>query len=527
MSEDGKQAITPTVVESGLDESADLVRLFLDSTGEGIYGVDLEGNCTFANPACVRLLGFDDASELVGQHMHTLVHHTRANGQPYPVDECRIYQAFAERRGVHVDDEVMFRKDGTRFRCEYWSYPVERDGELIGSVLTFVDISDRVEVESALAEAMRDAQAAVRAKNQFMANMSHELRTPMNAILGYSEILIEDAEDAGLDEMVVDLKRIAAAGHHLLSLIDDVLDLSKLEGGRMDFFLETFDVSELIAEVVRVAQPLVEGKGSELIVESADDLGQMHADLTKVRQSLVNLLSNAAKFTDAGRVTLRSSRLAQPEGDRLRFAVTDTGIGIRHSKLDAVFEDFSQADGSSTRSRGGTGLGLPLTRRLCRMMGGDVLVESIVDVGSTFTIDLPAVVAEPADESSPELTGHLVLLVGGEDHARSRLRRTIETGGCDVAEAGTGVEGLDRVRQHVPDLILLDPLMPVMDGFEFLERLRSSEASKLVPVVAMAGPSFTAADRERIGGQVVGIIDGESSPEQITEHVFQLLATGD
>lgn len=662
MSEGGRQAIRPTVLESGLDESADLVRLLLDSTGEGIYGIDLDGNCTFANPACLRLLGFEDDAELLGQHMHRLVHHTRSSGEPYPVDECQIYKAFWERRGVHVDDEVMFRKDGTSFPCEYWSFPVEREGDLIGCVLTFLDITERVRVEQALEQAMEDAQVANQAKSQFLANMSHELRTPMNAILGYSEMLIEDATDDGLDDMVADLKRITAAGQHLLSLINDVLDLSKIEAGHMDFFLEDFDVAGLIEGVASTALPLVEAKESTLVVDVQAGIGTMHADITKVRQSLFNLLSNAAKFTDAGTVTLRATRESRDDGDHLLFAVTDTGIGIRESKFEQVFEEFSQADASTTRNYGGTGLGLPLTRRLCRMMGGEVLVESEVDVGSTFTIVLPAsvqgptpdpediaeesvaagdevveatmtpgkrpvlvidddenarellrrtleadgfeVVTAPTGEAGLELAASLdpllitldimmpsmdgwtilgeiksnpklqsipvvmvsivadrevgyalgavesltkpvdrdtllnivrryreepggrVLIVEDDDHTRSLLRRSMEGGGWQADEARTGVEGLERVRRELPDLILLDLMMPVMDGFEFVDALRKDPRARTVPVIVVSAKDLSSADLDRLHGSVEQIIDksGDFSA-QLTEHVRSLLAT--
>ena len=185
---------------SGSSPEADadsLVRLLLESTAEGIYGIDMEGCCTFANPACVRLLGYESDADLLGLNMHDLVHHTLPNGDPYPMTECQIYKAFREGCGVHADDEVMWRPDGSSFPAEYWSYPMRRDGELIGSVLTFVDITERRKSEKELREAKATAELANQAKSQFMANMSHELRTPMNAILGYSEMLMEDAEEAG------------------------------------------------------------------------------------------------------------------------------------------------------------------------------------------------------------------------------------------------------------------------------------------------------------------------------------------
>jgi len=233
------------------------------------------------------------------------------------------------------------------------------------------------------------ANQANEAKSSFLASMSHELRTPMNAIIGYSEMLTEDAEDDGLDDMAADLNKVNAAGKHLLSLINDILDISKIEAGRMELFMETFDLRQMLDDATSTAQPLFEKNENELVVDAQEGLGSVYADVTKVRQSLFNLLSNAAKFTKAGTITLTVRREKRDGGDWFVMAVSDTGIGIPPDKLDKVFEEFSQADESTTRDFGGTGLGLSLTRQLCQMMGGDILLESEVGVGSTFTIQLP------------------------------------------------------------------------------------------------------------------------------------------
>jgi signal transduction histidine kinase len=228
-------------------------------------------------------------------------------------------------------------------------------------------------------------------KSDFLASMSHELRTPLNAIIGYSEMLQEEADDLGEEAFLPDLQKINAAGKHLLGLINDILDLSKIEAGKMDLYLETFSVPNLVSGVAAIVQPLMEKNANTLEVQAADDLGTMHADLTKVRQALFNLLSNAAKFTDHGTITLTVQR--EPD-DWLTFAVSDTGIGMTEEQLGRLFEAFSQAE-ASTRSRyGGTGLGLAISRRFCRLMGGDLTVESMYGRGSTFTVRLPATVVE-------------------------------------------------------------------------------------------------------------------------------------
>jgi signal transduction histidine kinase len=232
-------------------------------------------------------------------------------------------------------------------------------------------------------------------KSEFLASMSHELRTPLNAIIGYSEMLQEEAEDLGQQALIPDLQRINSAGKYLLELINEILDLSKIEAGKMDLDLETFDVAALVSEVSSIVQPLVEKNANVLEVTCPDDLGTMYADPTKVRQALFNLLSNACKFTEHGTVRLEARREPADGADWLVFAVADTGIGMTPEQMERLFEAFSQADVSITRRYGGTGLGLAISRKFCQLMGGDVAVASEAGKGSTFTIRLPAAVREP------------------------------------------------------------------------------------------------------------------------------------
>jgi len=239
-----------------------------------------------------------------------------------------------------------------------------------------------------LQKANEAAMAASQAKSQFLANMSHELRTPLNAIIGYSEMLQEEADDLGTPEIKPDLQKIHGAGKHLLGLINDILDLSKIEAGKMSLYLETFEIQTLLNEVAATVQPLVQKNGNRLILEVAPDIGSMRADITKVRQTLFNLLSNASKFTDKGTIRLRARR----EGDNRVFEVIDSGIGMTPEQVGRLFQSFAQADSSTSKKYGGTGLGLAVCYRIVKEHGGIIRVESTEGKGSTFKVSL--VVAE-------------------------------------------------------------------------------------------------------------------------------------
>ncbi|MCU0543449.1 MAG: ATP-binding protein [Oscillatoriaceae cyanobacterium Prado104] len=252
------------------------------------------------------------------------------------------------------------------------------------------EIAERKRAEIALQDAVHKAEAASRAKSTFLANMSHELRTPLNAIIGYSEILEEEAREEGLEYLITDTQKICSAGKHLLTLINDILDLSKIEAGRIELYLETFDIGNLIEEVVGIVHPLVEKNRNRLEVFCSANLGTMYADLTKVRQILFNLLSNALKFTEGGTVTLKATREFSGDSEWVYLQVSDTGIGMSLEQQQGLFEPFIQGDASTTRKYGGTGLGLTIGRLFCQMMGGDITVESELGCGSIFTVQLKA-----------------------------------------------------------------------------------------------------------------------------------------
>ncbi len=641
--------------ERSLQESEARVRLLLDSAGEGVYGVDVRGLCTFINPAALQLLGFDSVDRVLGRDMHDLIHSIRPDGSPYPVDQCPIYQTFRTGEGTLGEEDVFWGADGRPIPVEYRAHPIRRDGQTLGAVVTFVDLAPRLRAEtemrlrdralkaiaqgvfitdparsdepiiyvnaafermtgyaqdevagrnieflrgldtdpraievlraafrdrrestvemlsyrkdgstfwdaltlapvegpdgrvshfvgvvtdvsgrrrdeerlrvseerlrlmiesvrdyaifaidlegrvsswntgaerlfgypepeilgeptellftpedraagipllerfqaeatgradderwhlrkdgsrffaSGMVTAVRDeagtllgytkvarditepkraeaelraakeaAEVASRAKSTFLANMSHELRTPLNAIIGYSEMLAEEATERDLGDLIPDLGRVRAAGKHLLGLINDVLDLSKIEAGRMELHRETFDVAAMVRGVVATIEPLAAKAGDALRVECSDGLGAMRADLTKVRQGLLNLLSNAVKFTEGGTIRVRADRDRDRSGrEWIVLAVHDDGIGMDPGEMARLFRPFVQADASTTRRYGGTGLGLTITRRFCQMMGGEITVDSEPGHGSTFTIRLPADVdGGPGDPSA-------------------------------------------------------------------------------------------------------------------------------
>lgn len=339
-----------------------------------------------------------------------------------------------------------------------------------------------------LARARDQAEEANRTKSAFLANMSHELRTPMNAIIGYSEMLAEEAGDLGQESFIPDLKKIHAAGKHLLALINDVLDLSKIEAGKMTVYVESFVVREMLDDVVSTIQPLIAKNQNTLELRCADDLGSMRADLTKVRQTLFNLLSNAAKFTEKGTLTVEARRHHEDGADRIVFSVSDTGIGMTPEQLSRLFQAFSQADSSTTRKYGGTGLGLVISKKFCLMMGGDISVTSEAGRGTTFTFWLPASVVseEPAaalPEANAASTRPVVLLIDDDPAVRDVISRYLAKAGYDPKVAADGKAGLEMARATRPGVIILDIMMPGMDGWAVLSALKSDPALQSIPVI--------------------------------------------
>jgi len=387
----------------------------------------------------------------------------------------------------------------------------------------------QVAAETARVEALAardDAEAANRTKSAFLANMSHELRTPMNAIIGYSEMLAEEAEEAGVAEFIPDLNKIQSAGKHLLSLINDILDLSKIESGKMTVFLEVFDVKTLIEDVAATVKPLLAKNNNQLALDIQPGLGAMTSDLTKVRQTLFNLLSNASKFTENGTITLSAHLIQHGVAENVSFAVTDTGIGMTPEQCGKLFQAFSQADASTTRKYGGTGLGLAISRRFCQILGGDITVASAAGEGSTFTVLLPLksvdatsdapstagiesqTPVQPASVSSETSgpTRGVIVVIDDDPNVRHLMERFLTREGFTVYTAADGASGIELVRIHKPMAVTSDIMMPGLDGWSVLSAIKGDPEMADIPVIMV-----TMGDTEELGF-ALGAFDFLSKP---------------
>lgn len=358
-----------------------------------------------------------------------------------------------------------------------------------GTVVIVADISPLKEREQLLEQARDRAMDATRTKSQFLANMSHELRTPLNAIIGLAEMMKEDAEDDDLVDYVEPLGRVHSAGRHLLGLINEILDLSKIEAGKLDISPEDVAISEMIRDVYQTGKTLAAKNSNTLVLEGEADPGTIHADPMRLRQICLNLLSNACKFTDKGIVTLSAGTETRSGVPWVVVRVSDTGIGMTREQLDRLFQEFSQADATTSRKYGGTGLGLAISRRLAQMMGGEIEVASTPGAGSCFTLSLPkarAALAEADADRIVSLTRQFdgpVLVIDDEPAVQKMVARILAKEGVRVVTASDGREGLEMAHSHQPSLITLDVMMPELDGWAVLQALKSDPDLAAIPVV--------------------------------------------
>jgi PAS domain S-box-containing protein len=371
------------ITESGLRESEEKFRLLLNSTAEAIYGLDTKGNCIFCNPACLEILGYEREDHLIGKNMHDLIHHHRIDGAEYLVEECKTYLAFRNGEGVHVDNEVLWRADGSPFDAEYTSHPMRKGKEVVGSVVAFHNITERKKAQNALVEAKKSAENANQAKGEFLAKISHEIRTPMTVFMSATEHLLVIDKDPEHRE-VLELAELSS--QRLYTLIEAVLDFSKIEVQKLELYEEKFDLRKCLQNPLKMMQPKANKKNISLELEVSPDVPKnIVGDEYRLGQILLNLIGNAIKFTEEGEVKISVNLL----DNNLVFNVSDTGTGIPEEKLESIFEDFIQADNSITRKYGGAGLGLAISRGLVELMGGRINVQSQLGQGSTFTFNLP------------------------------------------------------------------------------------------------------------------------------------------
>jgi len=385
------------------------IQLLLDSTAEAIFGLDSEARCTFVNTACLQMLGYKTSEQLLGKDIYSLMH---PGAEP---DTNPYHDTYLKGVDIYVAEDQLCRSDGQCFSAESWAHPLRKNGQCVGTVVTFIDITERLQAEKKLqsykdqledivesrtqqlVQARDEAEKASLSKSMFLANMSHELRTPMNAIIGFSDILKSGMAGPLTEEQHRQLLSIHDSGKHLLELINDILDLSKVEAGKSDLIMEYFDLGELLDELTRLMQPLVQARGLSLHIE-VDSPGGIYSDPAKLRQILLNLLSNAIKFTQQGTVTLR----AYGDKQQTVLEVEDTGIGIAADRHEEIFKPFSQVDAGINREYSGTGLGLAICQNYTRMMGGTMTLQSLPGLGSRFRLVIP--VGDKAETGGPSGT---------------------------------------------------------------------------------------------------------------------------
>lgn len=469
-----------------IDKTSGVLRLageeaekLFDSSPISVAIVDRQGEFLFANKRTYEL----DGVEPGGKMRNTFDIYVDPN---QPVE---LYAKF-RAEGVLKDEEVhLTRRDGSTFwGLLSWQQMIYNEKPVL--VTWLYDISEQKAAEAAMAEARDLAERANQTKAEFLANMSHELRTPLNAIIGYAQILQEELEDVGQTAALPDLKRIESAGKHLLGLINDLLDLSKIEAGRMEVYLEPVSLPRLLDELKSLAVPLAAARNNTLTFVVAEEAPILRTDYTKLKQSLLNLISNACKFTQSGDVKVT---LALTD-DRVTFEVRDTGIGMTDEQVSKLFQAFTQADASTTRQYGGTGLGLAITRQLCALLGGDVTVTSKSGEGSVFTISLPRTAEEEAPATrvgraaAADVSDDapVVLLVDDDPQIHDLIGTMLEREGYRVEHASGGEEALDHARGSPPAVILLDVMMPKMDGWTVLGRLKADPDLADIPVVIVS-----------------------------------------
>jgi PAS domain S-box-containing protein len=453
-------------------------RLVLSSVDQGIFGMDLKGHMTFLNPAVPLMLGYSE-EEMLGQFVHALIHHHYPDGREFPREECRMYRTCKDGLAKVVDDEVFWTRDGTAVPVEYATNAIRKNGETVGVVVVFHDITERKRVQAEILQAKTTAEEATLAKSRFLANMSHEIRTPMNAIIGMSHLAMQTNLDPRQRNYI---EKVNRAAENLLVIINDILDFSKIEAGKLSMEQTDFRLEDVMDNVATLIGVKARDKAIELLFSTAHDLPTaLLGDPLRLGQVLTNLGNNAVKFTERGDIVIGVEQVSQTGSEtELHFWVRDSGIGMTPQQCAGLFRSFSQADASTTRKFGGTGLGLAISKKLVELMNGRIWVESEPGKGSTFHFSARfGRQAEPMPRRMlhiDELRGTRVLVVDDNASAREILSNMMRSFGLETDTAIDGRLALAKIRDaqsaRVPyRLVLMDWKMPEMDGIETLAKL--------------------------------------------------------
>ncbi|MDM8566516.1 response regulator, partial [Candidatus Halobeggiatoa sp. HSG11] len=498
---------TKLSVDNNIDELADIINHFnnlnnsyqkistkentlhelLDTTLIGLCLWKLDGAVKFVNPAFAKMIGHSIESALNLNYWQDVTIEESIENEQKQLLKLKIGERYGplEREYQHKDGyyvpirvSALIIKKGEELYA--WSYVENISGEKWKN--------------AELISSKEKAEKANLAKSQFLANMSHELRTPMNTIVGYTEMLEEEIRECKKPRLLQDVKSIHAAAKHLLNLIDGILDISKIEAGKMQLYAERFDLKVMLKNTISTLHPLIENKANAIKMVFDDDLGEIYTDLTKVRQIVFNLLSNASKFTEQGIITLKVHKYREQKKDFINIQVIDEGIGMTGEQLDGLFQVFTQADASISRDYGGTGLGLAISKHFVKMLGGKIIVDSKFGKGSRFNVNIPAYLdlVKPNDTDNipiriPDMPveSGLLLVIDDDGTVRELLDAYLSKIGYRVVGAASGPEGLKLAKKLRPDAITLDVMMPGMDGWEVLSELKADSTLSHIPVIML------------------------------------------
>ena len=513
-----------------LSQTEERTRLILGSVNEGILRLNADGKTTFVNKATIEMLGYSE-QELFDTNMHTLVHHSYPNGSAYPINKCHICSTSVDGVGCKIDDEVFWRKDGSYFPVEYETTPVFKDEKLIGTVIVFRDITKRREVEDEINKAKKTAEDATKAKSDFLANMSHEIRTPMNAIIGMSHLALQTDLNAKQRNYI---EKVDNAARNLLGIINDILDFSKIEAGKMEFENVNFYLEDVMEHLADLSVIKAQDKGLELLFDMGMDVPTgLVGDSLRLGQVIINLVNNAIKFTEKGEIIICIHKIAdESDAVQLLFEIKDTGIGLTQEQQNNLFSPFSQADASTTRKYGGTGLGLTVSKKLVEIMQGKIGVKSKVGKGSNFhfTAKFGVQNEQRKFSMSPEDVKNLrILVVDDNASAREILQSMLASLKLDATVVSSGEEAIGELEQaqleHKPyGLVLMDWMMPEMDGVETIKRIQADTKLFKTPTFIMV----TAYSREELLQNssdiaIEGILVKPVSPSTLLDSILNAL----